>query len=348
MVRLSKFVVGAVLCCCLLLVDYGVVRDVEGATKLTPEIAADARTPVVLSTDVGNEIDDQWTIAYLLFDPRVEVLGVMSAHAPSIAAPAGRTSHRILRDVVENRLGMRTHPPLVEGASLPLENAKTPRPSPAASFLVERSKPYTPGNRLTVLMIGAGTDVASAILIDPSIVDRIRIVQMGFNNERGGDEFNVLNDVRAVQVIFDSDVPLVIGSGEVCRASLSLSLDQAREMVASRGEIGAWLYNEFAAWYFRMVKPLRQDDYSKPWIIWDNITLAYVLGMTEQHTSPRPRLKDDVTFEAVAGTKRTVVWITDVDERRMWADYLDLLDEYQRTHAVSHASLRPRLTFLMP
>src|SRR6202171_3413546 len=84
---------------------------------------ADARIPVVLSTDVGNEIDDQWAITYLLLQPRFEVLGVMSAHAPTISAPAGQTSYRILVDVVENRLGMSKHPPLIEGGSLPLQNA---------------------------------------------------------------------------------------------------------------------------------------------------------------------------------------------------------------------------------
>jgi len=60
---------------------------------------ANARIPVVLSTDVGNEIDDQWAITYLLLQPRFDVLGVMSAHAPTITAPAGRTSYRILVDV---------------------------------------------------------------------------------------------------------------------------------------------------------------------------------------------------------------------------------------------------------
>lgn len=311
------------------------------------DAAAQTKLPVVLSTDVGNEVDDQWTISYLLLSPRLEVLGVMSAHAPSITAPAGHTSYRILRDVVENRLGMMSHPPLVEGGSLPLESVKKPQPSPAVDFLIETSKPFTKENRLTVLMIGAGTDVASAVLTDPTIVDRVRVIQMGFNDEKGGNEFNIANDVRAVQVILDSDVPLVIGPGKVCRENLSLSLDQAREMVAHRGPIGTWLWEEFQAWYYRYVKPLRVNDFSKPWIIWDNITLAYVLGMTEEKTAPRPRMRDDMTFEMVQ-TKKTVTWITDLDEKRMWADYLSLLDGYQRTHRVSHQGLRPRLTFMLP
>ncbi|HSB27913.1 MAG TPA: nucleoside hydrolase [Pyrinomonadaceae bacterium] len=303
------------------------------------------KIPVVLSTDVGNEIDDQWAITYLLLQPRFEVLGIMSAHAPTIAAPAGQTSYRILVDVVENRIAMRKHPPLVAGGDGPLQDSKTPRNSPAVRFLIDKSRPFTKSNRLTVLMIGAATDVASAILLDPSIVDRIRVIQMGFTDEQGGEEFNVANDVHAVQAILDSNVPLVIGPGNVCRASLSLTYQQARQMLERRDPIGAWLWEEYQAWYFRVVKPLRVDDFSKPWVIWDNITLAYVLGMTSQHPAARPLLRDNMTFNYVE-TDRLVTWITDVDEQALWADFFELVDRYQKTLRVVRRY--PRLTFGMP
>jgi inosine-uridine nucleoside N-ribohydrolase len=322
----------------LSLVSTGVMYGVQNA---------DSRIPVVLSTDVGNEIDDQWAITYLLLQPRFDVLGVTSAYAPTITAPAGHTSYRILVDVVENRLRMSAHPPLIEGGSLPLENAKTPRSSPAVKFLIETSRRFSKNNRLTVLMIGAATDVASAILTDPTIVERVRVIQMGFNDEQDGNEFNVANDVHAVQAILDSNVPLVVGPGKVCRASLSLTFDQAREILAKRGAIGGWLWEEYQAWYFRYVKPLRVNDFSKPWVIWDDIALAYALGMTTQHTLPRSRLRDDMTFEHIK-TDQTVTWITDVDEERMWADFLGLVDEYQRTHAVGTRAMDHRLTFMLP
>jgi inosine-uridine nucleoside N-ribohydrolase len=274
------------------------------------------------------------------------VLGVMSAHAPSIAAPAGHTSYRILVDVVENRLGMKQHPPLIEGGSTPLEDERTPMLSPAASFIVKTSKQFSSENRLTVLVIGAATDVASAILMDRTIVDRIRVIQMGFHDERGGDEFNVANDAHAVRAILNSNVPLVIGPGNVCRANLSLTFDQAKKMLATRGAIGAWLWEEYQAWYFRYVKPLRVNDFSKPWVIWDDITLAYVLGMTKQHTAPRPRLRDNMTFEQI-NTDRVVTWITDVDEQQMWKDFLRLVDDYQKTHRIRNRSVG-RLTFMLP
>ena len=304
------------------------------------------KIPVVLSTDVGNEVDDQWTITYLLLQPRLQTLGIMSAHAPSISAPAGHTSYRILVDVVENRLGMKRHPPLIQGGDVPLENPNTPRSSPAVRFLIETSKRFSSDKRLTVLMIGAATDVASAILIDPTIVNRIRVIQMGFTDEQGGEEFNVANDVHAVQAILDSNVPLVIGPGKVCRESLSLTLDQARSMLARRGPIGAWLWEEYQAWYFRYVKPLRVNDFSKPWIIWDNITLGYVLGMTKHHNLPRPKMRDNMTFEQVK-TDREVIWITDVDEQELWSDFLKLVDDYQRSHAI-RSRRTGRLTFGLP
>jgi inosine-uridine nucleoside N-ribohydrolase len=305
-----------------------------------------SKIPVVLSTDVGNEIDDQWAVAYLLLSPRFDVLGVMSAHAPTITAPAGHTSYRILVDVVENRLGMRVHPPLIKGANVPLNDTKTPISSPAVKFLITQSRRFSKTNRLNVLTIGAATDVASAILAEPSIVDRIQVIQMGFTDEQGGEEFNIANDVYAAQVLLDSNVPLVIGPGNVCRASLSLTFDQAKQMLSNRGSIGGWLWEEYQAWYFRVVKPLRVNDFSKSWVIWDNITLAYLLDLTTQHTKPRPRLRNNMTFETV-DTTRVVTWITDVDEQKLWTDFLQLIDRYQSTHKVRRKS-SGRLTFGMP
>ena len=117
-------------------------------------------------------------------------------------------------------------------------------------------------------------------------------------------------------------------------------------MLATRGAIGAWLWEEYQAWYYRAVKPLRVDDFSKPWVIWDDIALAYVLGMTTQHTLARPTMRDDMSF-APGSAERTVTWITDVDEERMWADFLGLVDAYQRTHTISKR-MYGRLTFMMP
>lgn len=295
---------------------------------------ASAKTPVILSTDVGNEIDDQWAVVYMLANPALDVLGIVSAHAPTVPDPSAHYTYRVLRDVVENHMKMAVHPPLFEGSSLPLEDDSSPRGNAGVSFMVASSKAFSAENRLSILTIGAATDTASAIIQDPSIVDRIRIVAMGFNNwPDGGDEYNVANDVKAWQVILRSRVPVVIGCGQVCRATLGLNFAQARDIVAARGPIGGWLWDEYQDWYFRHVKPIRKNDFSKPWIIWDTITLAYTLGMTQQNQVPRPVLRDNMKFDHPE-TADTITWITGLDSKRMWTDFVEKLDAYQRTHAV--------------
>lgn len=294
----------------------------------------EAAIPVVLSTDVGNEIDDQWAIVYLLSNPAFDVKGILSAHAPSIRPPAARTAYLILRDIVERRLNMSTHPPLVEGADEPLVDIRTPAKSPAAKFLVTVSKSFSSNRRLNVLAIGAVTDVASAILEDPDIVNRIQVVDMGFHDwPTGGEEFNLANDVAAMKVVLDSAVPLVVGSGEVCKRGLAITYDQAQEMLGKRGPLGQWLWHEYQAWYYQHVKPLRKQDFSKPWVIWDNVVLAYLLGMTKQEIYPRPMLQDDMRFSHAA-TDRKITWITEIDSQRLWKDFFDKLDAYEATHSL--------------
>jgi purine nucleosidase len=298
-----------------------------------PTSAVD-RIPVILSTDVGNEIDDQWAVAYMMVNPQFQVLGIISAHAPTLPPPAAHTTFLVLRDEVENRLKMPTHPPLFEGSSLPLQDAKTPRSNPGVDFIIQSSKEFSSSNRLTLLTIGAATDTASAIIEDPSIADRVRVVAMGFRSwPNGGEEFNVANDVAAWQAILSSDVPVVVGCGDVCRASLSLTPEQARKLISEHGPIGAWLWDEFQAWYYRFIRPMRSDDLSKPWVIWDTVVLAYVEGLTTQETYPRPVLKDDMNFEPGQAGK-TITWVTGINSARMWPDFIQKLDAYQRSHRV--------------
>lgn len=292
------------------------------------------KVPVVLSTDVGNEIDDQWAIAYLLMSPEFETEGILSAHAPTLPDPSAHYTFEVLQDEVERRLNMHIHPPLVEGGSVPLTDVKTPQPSAAVDFLVSVSRKYSKDNRLNVVVIGAATDIASAILTDPGIADRINVVAMGFKDlsPAGGQEYNVQNDPKAWQVILRSAVPVTIGSGDVCRKDLSLSFEQAAALLSGHGEIAQWLWSEYKLWYFQHVKPLRVNDFSKPWIIWDIITLAHLRQLTGSKQVGRPALSDELSLSETHNGQ--AVWIESVDAQRLWREFIANLDQYTETHAL--------------
>jgi len=290
---------------------------VLGLSTLSAAPQDTSKIPVILSTDIGNEIDDQWVVVHTLISPEFDVLGVISAHAPSLPSPAGQLGLKLLRDIVESRMGLRQHPPLFAGADEALMNQATPQRSEGAEFIVEASKPYSPERRVRVLTIGAMTDVASAILIDPGVTKRIEVIDMGFNNYPGGhDLYNILNDIKAAQVVFASDVPIVVGSADVCRESLSVTLGEVKGMLDGRGPVAEWLWDEFVSHYYRFVKPLRKNDFSKTKVLWDSIVVAYLLGMTQSEAYDRPKVKDDAGFD-YPGNGGKIIWIKDVDEKRL-------------------------------
>ena len=92
-----------------------------------------------------------------------------------------------------------------------LSDESTPAESPAARELVRLSGIGAADDLLYIIAIGAITNVASALLIDPSMADRSVVVWLGGHAAHWPDtnEFNMGQDVAAARVIFDSGVPVI-------------------------------------------------------------------------------------------------------------------------------------------
>src|SRR5205807_5297772 len=120
---------------------------------------------------------------------------VIGAHAPGMAAPAAETAAGHAREVLQE-LRFDPMPPVVAGASQPLVDASTPVEGDGTRLILREAHGFSPERRLAVLVIGPATDVASALLLDPTLADRIEVVAMAFDRwPEGGDPFNVHNDV---------------------------------------------------------------------------------------------------------------------------------------------------------
>ena len=88
---------------------------------------------------------------------------------------------------------------------MPLLQLKVTPLEPIIKLAHESSEP------LYVTAIGAITNVASAILLDPEIVSKIVVVWLGGHPVywKTAREFNLMQDIPAAQIVFDSGVPLV-------------------------------------------------------------------------------------------------------------------------------------------
>ncbi len=178
-----------------------------------PPLPAAGRVRMVLDTDTDNEIDDQYALVYALLSPeRLAVEAVYAApyHNRRSTGPAdGMRRSRAEIDRVLDRLALDPRTPVHDGATGWLTGAR-PVPTEATDDLIARALAPAEGP-LYVVAIGAPTNVATALRLEPAIADRIVVVWLGGNPATwpSAREFNLQQDLEASCELFDSGVGLV-------------------------------------------------------------------------------------------------------------------------------------------
>lgn len=264
-----------------------------------------ARPRVVLDTDTFNEIDDQFAVAYLIrANDRVQTEAVYAApYVRGSAATPGEGMELSYAEIgrLLELLG-RTDVPRFRGATRFLTGASSgatgptgggarardtgvraagdpdgvdasaaaPAESQAARDLVERALARTDADRLNVVAIGALTNVACAILSEPSITERITVTWLGghYPTWPHQDEFNLTGDPLAARVVFDSQVPLYIIPCLGVAAALRTTADELRHHMGE-DPLSRFLLGRFEAF------GAGRDVWSK--VIWDIAAVAWLV-----------------------------------------------------------------------
>lgn len=179
---------------------------------------------VWLDADTGNETDDVYAIVRLLAQPTIDVVGLSSAHfnnadlvafekwnqypTPNIKTVA--ISQQLNEEIL--RLMGKESIPHPQGADRQIGRAwggTEPRPSATTEQLIRTVKALKNGERLDIICLGALTNVASAMLIDPTIRPRIRCYALGakFDVRKQAwdkNEFNIRNDLNAFDYLLNT------------------------------------------------------------------------------------------------------------------------------------------------
>jgi inosine-uridine nucleoside N-ribohydrolase len=151
--------------------------------------------------------------------------------------------------------------------------------SDAVDHLIATARAGTADDPLYVVAMGCVTNVASALLLAPDLVERIVVVwTSGYPSTAPhvNHSFNLEQDLPATQVLLGSGVPLVYLPGFQVGAQLRLSLPEMERHVQGRGAIGDYLHHLFThnpLWDLAGIDSLHAHS----WVIWDVITLAWLM-----------------------------------------------------------------------
>ena len=301
-------------------------------SMITPEgILEDLRSPrvkdVVIDSDTYNEMDDQYAIAYAIASEKMNVLALHAApffNNRSTSFEEGmELSYKEMGRVLEV-IGRQGEIPVFEGARKSLNDHPEDfdPENPASRNLVRIARKAR--KPVYVLTLGTLTNVAAALMLEPSIKDRIVVVWLGTNCFSKGHlkEFNLLQDYAAGQKVLDSGVPLVIlpamgGSGEGTHV-----------LIIDQDDVKAIEGNSRAAVFFRSGLPSEFYDTQGDWhhTLWD-IAAPGLIAHPESfrlRVIPAPIITDDRTF-AFDSTRHRIVWMDSLDRDAICADLFDCL-----------------------
>lgn len=244
--------------------------------------------PVILDTDIGDDIDDTWALCMLIGSPHADLKLVVTA---SDDTP---TKTRLVAKMLE-RMG-RTDIPIGTGKK------NSDRPIHQADWLGDYTLDNYPGvvyedgvqalidaihageGKVVLCVIGPQTNLAEALQRDPSIAGKTRVVTMagsvhiGYGGKETPEpEWNVRRDLEAAKAVFAAPWEISMAPLDTC-GTLILKGERYRQVAESQTARARVVMENYAAWRNRRHYP--QDESS---VLFD--TLAIGMIYDESHVA---------------------------------------------------------------
>ena len=234
------------------------------------------RVKMVLDTDTYNEVDDQFALAYSLLSPeKLDVLAVYAApYFNDRSSGPEDGMEKSYAEIVRllGKMGRTSEGFVFKGSRGYLPDGETPVESEAARDLVKKAMAMPEGELLYVVAIGAITNVASAILMEPEIVKKICVVWLGGHplSASTAREFNLMQDVPAARVVLDCGVPFTLVPCMGVASHLLATVPDMKEAIGGKNALCdalVELFGEYSSDHFGWAKE-----------IWDVSTIAYLVN----------------------------------------------------------------------
>ena len=277
-------------------------RAAESRDESTAIPVPTGKVRVILDTDAGNYFDDQFALAYAaLSREALDIESIYAApfvnrHAGDPASGLEQSYDAILR-VVEAL--NRSHEsaalqdiPVLKGASKWLQPTGRPERTSAAIDIIERVQSDTEDD-LYVVAIGAATNVATAIQLEPSLARQAKVVWLGGTPHHfpSAEEYNLRQDSVAARVLFDSGVRLMHVPAPGLAENLRTTRGELQARLASESALGKHLVGLVNK---RSPAQPPGDPTSRTLSIWDMAPIAWLVqpDWVQSTVVSSPRIDD--------------------------------------------------------
>ncbi len=228
-------------------------------------LGAQAPVPVILDTDIGDDIDDTWALAMLLGCPQADLKLIVTStnNTPEKARLVGKLLQYMGREDIPLAVGVQTsdsnfaQQDWLGDWSWDSYKGKVDEDGVQALVDAINLSPEPP----VLMAIGPLTNLAAALERDPSIAGKCRVVLMAGSvykdyggNEGRSAEWNVVCDTPASQAVFSAPWEISITPLDTC-GQLRLAGAEYQEVVDSACPRAKAVIENYEAWAHRHHHP---------------------------------------------------------------------------------------------
>ncbi|CAM3305719.1 nucleoside hydrolase [Occultella aeris] len=275
---------------------------------MTPE---SQRRRAIINTDAKNEADDQFAIVHALLSPTIDIRGLVAAHFGTVRSQRSMEDSRDEIDLILELLALDRPVPVANGAAHAIPDPATPVDSPGARLIIDEAHRSGEGT-LYVAFLGPLTDMASALLLEPSIQDTDTVV-IWIGGHHYYDpiyplqpkvEFNLSNDIAAANVVMASRLPVWQVPSSVYR-QVAVGYAELDVRVAPHGHLGRYLVDQLHEWNATYhAGPIEHRS------LGDSPAIGLILNPGSAHFSSRPApvfAEDGSTRRSHEGARNVLV-----------------------------------------
>lgn len=220
--------------------------------------------PVILDTDLGTDIDDHWAVAMILGCPELDVRLITTASGDTtyraqllagILSAAGRTDIPIgigPATALPEGIPVQTIP--AGAAAMPLSAYEGIAHEDGVAAIIDTI--MASPEPVTLIAIGPLTNVAAAVVREPAITSRSRVISMAaylrggvFSGVDGPQkEYNVILDVPAFRTLLASEWDLTLTPVDSC-GDIELQGERFARIRDSRSPLLQLVMRDYREWW---------------------------------------------------------------------------------------------------
>jgi len=286
---------------------------------------------VILDTDIGSDIDDAFCLAYLLAQPKCELLGITTV--------TGEADKRaMLASVLCKVAGKRV--PIFPGSEKPLLLPQKQKQAPQAAALPKwhHDKEFPRGQaieflrqtihqypgEIVLLTIGPLTNIGLLFRVNPEIPSLLKglVMMCGvFTNRLAGVgplEWNAISDPHATAIVYQAATSIHRSIGLDVTCQVTMNSKQVREKLHSDLQQPVL---DFAEVWFRQRDIITFHDPLAAATVFDDQICVFKKGTVKVELTSE-RLKGMTFWEAGSSEKHEVA--LEVDSRRFFEHYFSV------------------------